>query len=99
MQARNTDLDNLYHNCTKTKGCFGMPGGCVERKSCDHMVTYRTQGSNQIIVELMRNSEGYVAFGFSKDSIMVCFTNVHPYPLLRLESWLYSMVRKSGYIR
>lgn len=62
----------LYHGCHSTKGCFGMPADCVSTKSCNFLVTYKTNGGKMdfSISAAKKPAGSYVALGFSDDSKM-----------------------------
>ena len=36
----NPFLNSNYDGCQETKGCFGLPGGCVNQKTCSILLTY-----------------------------------------------------------
>ena len=36
----NPFLNSNYDGCQETKGCFGLPGGCVNKKTCSILLTY-----------------------------------------------------------
>jgi len=67
---------NFYENCGKTKGCFGIPSGCVKGETCEMMTTWRVEGGHyrfQIAGALPEGTtnEGHVSMGLSFDNKMV----------------------------
>ncbi|TRY68796.1 hypothetical protein TCAL_09394 [Tigriopus californicus] len=66
-----TETNQFYFDCFQTKGCFGFPEGCVERKNCDMAFSYSGWSEGQYSVEMMTvHPEEYVAVAFSEDNIM-----------------------------
>ncbi|CAL8133643.1 unnamed protein product [Orchesella dallaii] len=70
-----------YKGCGDTKGCFGMPGKCIDNfdessnspSICKIMVTWEKKGSVnefQLTGNLGSAQNGYVAVGFSDDAKM-----------------------------
>lgn len=70
----------LYTGCYESKGCFGGPSGCVDKRSCSHVVTYALNGS-QFHIEMMTKTPGWAGVGFSddlkmgRDAVTVCAIN------------------------
>lgn len=61
--------DPIYDGCNIEKNCFASPDGCIEKETCEAIVTVIVQGTN-FIFELKGKSEGYVAVGLSRDDKM-----------------------------
>jgi hypothetical protein len=74
---------SIYASCYATKGCFGTPSGCVEKRNCNYLVTYSRLSEasfrfeiGQVVGSSVTNS--YAAFGLSfddkmgDDSVMAC---------------------------
>ncbi|KAL5021328.1 hypothetical protein ScPMuIL_000483 [Solemya velum] len=57
-----------YDDCGSTKGCFFYPRYCTGI-DCDTSVTYQLTG-NYVAFEVMMDTTGYVAVGFSDDRVM-----------------------------
>jgi len=61
--------DEIYEGCNSTKACFGIPSGCVGSKKCQAVVAYKLDGVRYSF-EMKAKSNGYVAFGLSRDGKM-----------------------------
>ena len=44
----NSFLNSDYDGCQKTKGCFGLPGGCVQKRTCSILLTYAQLDSGDV---------------------------------------------------
>jgi hypothetical protein len=71
-----------YKECFETKGCYGIPKGCIEMKKCEILVTYKAQESGDVRFTLEGSAEtyDYISLGLSKndgmmgdDSVMFCY--------------------------
>jgi len=67
-------LNSYYDGCGSTKGCFGLPNGCISSKNCDMFTTFRVDGNKyafQVSGSIPAEStKGYVASGLSFDRSM-----------------------------
>lgn len=82
----------LYDGCYETKGCFGGPANCVEKRTCSHVVTYALNGT-QFDVEMMSKANGWVGVGFSddefmgRDAVTVCAVNGSNSQISIFQTW------------
>ncbi|KAK2706518.1 putative ferric-chelate reductase 1 homolog isoform X2 [Artemia franciscana] len=63
----------IYNGCGATKGCFGMPNGCINTGDCDIVASYSVKGDRyefELRGLLEQASGGYLAIGFSQDAAM-----------------------------
>jgi len=68
--AQHTSLqDPIYEGCNSTKACFGIPENCVASRKCQAVVAYKLD-KVRYHFEMKALSEGYVAFGLSRDDKM-----------------------------
>ncbi|CAG0921481.1 unnamed protein product [Notodromas monacha] len=85
-----SDLNDtaIYDGCGLSKGCFGSPEGCTEKRKCDKVVTYSTTSDGEAYrfelqggVAELQNGDAYIAVGFSDDgdmgddAVVACFTH------------------------
>ncbi|CAG0924334.1 unnamed protein product [Notodromas monacha] len=68
----------IYDGCGLSKGCFGSPEGCTEKRKCDKVVTYSTTSDGEAYrfelqggVAELQNGDAYIAVGFSDDGCVV----------------------------
>ncbi|CAG7837806.1 unnamed protein product [Allacma fusca] len=79
------EIKAIYEGCSKTKGCFGTPNGCLGTRNCAMFVTYTIQPSNgnaqfELVgnVKSFNSPTSYVALGLSDnnrmgdDSVLAC---------------------------
>jgi len=66
-------LSNYYSGCGSTKGCFGLPGGCIAGETCELMTTFQRKGDTHVfqVAGRLLGGAGYVATGLSLDDKMV----------------------------
>ena len=73
-KAKGMDPVPEYTECSKEKGFFGLPFGCVETKNCSILTTYEMNDAlDQVNIQIYKKDflEGrYVAMAFSNDSSM-----------------------------
>ncbi len=67
---------DVYEGCGTSKGCYGMPGGCVEIGQCFWLATYAASGQSEMDVEIYGHAVNqltnhFTALGFSGDNHMV----------------------------
>ena len=55
---------SIFDDCGDTKGCFGLPDGCMANKSCDTLMTYVGIDENTYHIEMQTSGQDYVAGGF-----------------------------------
>ncbi len=84
LTAYNRFLQGGYNGCQETKGCFGVPAGCIETRDCAGYATYSTNADGRVLFNLIGEdvpSNAYVAFALSDDdlmaeaSVMYCFAD------------------------
>lgn len=68
--------DSFYLGCERTKGCFGVPEGCIKIQTCNVAVAITSDYNNRYIFYLLANTieykaPAYVAVGLSEDALMV----------------------------
>ncbi len=74
----NSFLDDLYQGCGDTKGCVGLPNGCVESSNCDLVLAYAGNEEGSYDFQMRGPLTDYIAFGLSRDagmgddSVIVC---------------------------
>jgi len=66
---------DVYEGCGTSKGCYGMPGGCVEIGQCFWLATYAASGQSEMDVEIYGHAVNqltnhFTALGFSGDNHM-----------------------------
>ncbi|GIY92631.1 ferric-chelate reductase 1, partial [Caerostris extrusa] len=61
----------LYENCFVSKGCFGIPAGCINRQDCQVLLSY-SKASDGIQFKLsgFLEEDSYMAMGLSYDQFM-----------------------------
>jgi hypothetical protein len=62
--------------CGNTKGCVHYPAACSS-PNCDAILTWRKTEQNYIDFELMATTDGWVAVGFSLDTLMTDDSVIH----------------------
>ena len=74
--------ETFYEGCSKTKGCQGFPGTCLETKDCTVAVSYQGISEDKYTFEIIGKASGqnkYVASGLSPkgsmsdSSVVACF--------------------------
>ena len=81
----NTNSNAIYDECYQTKGCFGQPDDCVQKRNCDMIITYtkeisvsREKGERFKFEVGGAIGPNYIALGLSsdnqmgEDSVMAC---------------------------
>ena len=72
---------DIYSKCFDLKGCFGHPEGCITKRNCEIIATYKKMTSSEFQFEIgfsSSESSGYAAIGLSTDnkmgddSVMAC---------------------------
>jgi len=61
--------DPIFDGCDGVKACFGIPSGCVEKRACTVILTYKPD-KLEFNFEMKGRSEGYIAMGLSRDDRM-----------------------------
>ncbi|GIY89480.1 ferric-chelate reductase 1 [Caerostris darwini] len=61
----------LYENCFVSKGCFGIPAGCINQQDCQVLLSY-SKASDGIQFKLsgFLEEDSYMAMGLSYDQFM-----------------------------
>jgi len=66
------DID--VNECSKSIGCFRHPDDC-KAASCKFLLTWKDSGGDSVLFEMSATVDSlfadYVAFGLSKDAVMV----------------------------
>jgi len=77
QSEKQSDKATTYDGCGQTKGCFGIPAGCVKDKKCTLLGTYRKDGTSYTF-EVEGRGPHYLAIGLSdndkmgEDSVIEC---------------------------
>ena len=91
------DNNGVYDGCYQTKGCFGQPDDCVQKRNCDMIMTYTKEISSgkeensRFLFEVGGSaSQDYVALGLSddnkmgSDSVMACIHQAQHNPAVSM---------------
>ena len=95
--TNNTNNNAIYDECYQTKGCFGQPDDCVQKRNCDMIITYTKEvsvsrdQSDRFKFEVgAKVGEDYVALGLSDDdemgadSVMACINQPGQSPTVKM---------------
>ena len=74
LSEYNKYLDTFYSDCGGKQGCFGLPGGCIDSRSCSILVTFaQVPESGDVDFGLLltgSSDNSYVAMALSSDNQM-----------------------------
>ncbi|XP_055929257.1 putative ferric-chelate reductase 1 homolog isoform X2 [Argiope bruennichi] len=63
--------DKIYVDCSISKGCFGIPGGCINRQDCEVLLSYaKTSDGIEFKMHGTLDQNTYMAMGLSTDQLM-----------------------------
>ncbi|CAL1277355.1 unnamed protein product [Larinioides sclopetarius] len=64
-------VSKMYGGCSISKGCFGIPSGCISKEDCEVMVSY-AKSKDGIFFQMhgILEDNNYIAMGISGDNKM-----------------------------
>ncbi|GFS54683.1 putative ferric-chelate reductase 1 homolog [Nephila pilipes] len=69
---RKESRSDMYDACFVSKGCFGIPAGCINSQDCEVLLSYAKSSDGNLAFKLsgFLEDNSYMAFGLSYDPVM-----------------------------